>query len=330
MKRMLSAIKPTGQLTLGNYIGALKNFVKYQEDYEMITFVANLHCITVYQEPKELRKNLKDAVALYVAAGLDPEKSIIFLQSDVMEHAQLGYILGCNTYMGELNRMTQFKDKMAKNETGLTAGLYTYPCLMAADILLYDANYVPVGEDQKQHVELTRDIAIRFNNRYSETFVVPEPLVATVGKRIMSLNDPTRKMSKSEGNDKGCVYLLDDLNVVRKKIMSAVTDSLGEIKIDKENQPGIYNLLEIHSALSGEEKESIVERFKGKGYGEFKSEVADVVCNEIAKIQARYNEIINSGEIDRILEEGAAKAKYIARKKVSKVQRKIGIEINKK
>lgn len=330
MKRMLSAIKPTGQLTLGNYIGALKNFVKYQEDYEMITFVANLHCITVYQEPKELRKNLKDAVALYVAAGLDPEKSIIFLQSDVMEHAQLGYILGCNTYMGELNRMTQFKDKMAKNETGLTAGLYTYPCLMAADILLYDANYVPVGEDQKQHVELTRDIAIRFNNRYSETFVVPEPLVATVGKRIMSLNDPTRKMSKSEGNDKGCVYLLDDLNVVRKKIMSAVTDSLGEIKIDKENQPGIYNLLEIHSALSGEEKESIVERFKGKGYGEFKSEVADVVCNEIAKIQARYNEIINSGEIDRILEEGAAKAKYIAHKKVSKVQRKIGIEINKK
>ena len=330
MKRMLSAIKPTGQLTLGNYIGALKNFVKYQEDYEMITFVANLHCITVYQEPKELRKNLKDAVALYVAAGLDPEKSIIFLQSDVMEHAQLGYILGCNTYMGELNRMTQFKDKMAKNETGLTAGLYTYPCLMAADILLYDANYVPVGEDQKQHVELTRDIAIRFNNRYSETFVVPEPLVATVGKRIMSLNDPTRKMSKSEGNDKGCVYLLDDLNVVRKKIMSAVTDSLGEIKIDKDNQPGIYNLLEIHSALSGEEKESIVERFKGKGYGEFKSEVADVVCNEIAKIQARYNEIINSGEIDRILEEGAAKAKYIARKKVSKVQRKIGIEINKK
>lgn len=330
MKRMLSAIKPTGQLTLGNYIGALRNFVKYQDDYEMYVFVANLHCITVYQDPKQLRKNLKDAVALYIACGLDPEKSVIFLQSDVMEHAQLGYIMACNTYLGELNRMTQFKDKMAKNETGLTAGLYTYPCLMAADILLYDPDYVPVGDDQKQHVELTRDIAERFNNRYSETFKVPEPLVSKVGKRIMSLNDPLHKMSKSEGNDKGCVYLLDDLKAVRKKIMSAVTDSVGIIQIDQENQPGIYNLLEIHSALSGESKENICNRYQGKGYGELKAEVADIVCGELEKIQSRYNEIISSGMIDKILEDGANKAHYIAYKKLAKVQRKIGIEINKK
>lgn len=330
MKRMLSAIKPTGQLTLGNYIGALKNFVKYQDDYEMITFVANLHCITCYQEPKELRKNLKDAVALYLACGLDPEKSIIFLQSDVYEHAQLGYILACNTYMGELNRMTQWKDKMAHNETSLSAGLFTYPCLMASDILLYDPDYVPVGDDQKQHVELARDIANRFNNRYSDTFKLPEPLVAKVGARIMSLNDPSKKMSKSEGNDRGCIYLLDDLNIARKKVMGAVTDSLGEIKIDKENQPGIYNLLEIHSALSGESKESIVARFEGKGYGDLKKEVADVVVNELAKIQEHYKEIIESNKVDQVLADGAQKAHNIAYKKLAKVQRKVGIEINRK
>ena len=238
--------------------------------------------------------------------------------------------MACNTYMGELNRMTQFKDKMAKAETGLTAGLYTYPCLMAADILLYDPDYVPVGDDQKQHVELTRDIANRFNNKYGETFKLCEPLVAKVGKRIMSLNDPSRKMSKSEGNDKGCIYLLDDLNVVRKKIMGAVTDSVGVIRADKENQPGLYNLLEIHSALSGEEIDSIVARFEGKGYGELKKEVADVVVNEIAKIQEKYKEIMASGKIDEVLEAGAQKASYLARKKLSKVQRKVGIEVAKR
>ncbi len=224
---MLSGIKPTGQLTLGNYIGALRNFVKYQDDYEMIVFIANLHCITEYQEPDQLKKNLTDAVALYLACGLDPEKATIFLQTDVHEHAELGYIMACSTYLGELNRMTQFKDKTAKGEKNLTAGLYTYPCLMAADILLYNADYVPVGEDQKQHVELTRDLAIRFNNKYSKTFTVPEPLVAKVGARIMSLQDPSKKMSKSDETNKGCIYLLDDLKVARKKIMSAVTDSVG-------------------------------------------------------------------------------------------------------
>lgn len=330
MKRMLSAVKPTGQITLGNYIGAISNFVRYQEDNEMIIFIANLHCITVYQDPKDLKKNLKDAAALYLACGLDPDRSTIFLQTDVMEHAQMGYIMACNTYLGELNRMTQFKDKVSKNETGLTAGLYTYPCLMAADILLYDPDYIPVGDDQKQHVELTRDIAIRFNNRYGETFKVPEPLVASVGARIMSLNDPTKKMSKSENNDKGCIYLLDDLNIIRKKIMSAVTDSYGEITLDQQKQPGIYNLLEIHSAISGIEKEDLIKRFHGQGYGVLKKEVADVVTNRIGEIQKRYFEIVSSGQIETILDDGAKKARLIAAKKLSKVQRKIGIDIHKR
>ena len=327
MKRMLSGIKPTGQLTLGNYIGALRNFVKYQDEYEMVVFIANLHCITEYQEPKELRKNLTDAVALYLACGLDPNRSTIFLQTDVKEHAQLGYIMACNTYMGELNRMTQYKDRLAKGETSMTAGLYTYPCLMAADILLYDPDYVPVGEDQKQHVELTRDIAIRFNNKYSETFKVPEPLIAKVGARIMSLSDPSKKMSKSDETNKGCIYLLDDLNVARKKIMSAVTDSVGIIQLDKENQPGLYNLIEIASALTSRTMEDIVEEFKNEGYGKLKGYVADVVCNELDKIQTRYREILESKQIEQILADGAQKASVMARKKLAKVERKIGLEI---
>ena len=327
MKRMLSGIKPTGQLTLGNYIGALRNFVKYQDDYEMIVFIANLHCITEYQDPKELRKNLTDAVALYLACGLDPNKATIFLQTDVKEHAQLGYIMACNTYLGELNRMTQFKDKTQKGEKNLTAGLYTYPCLMAADILLYDANYVPVGEDQKQHVELTRDLAERFNNKYSETFTVPEPLIAQVGARIMSLSDPSKKMSKSDETNKGCIYLLDDINVARKKVMSAVTDSIGVIQLDKENQPGLYNLIEIASALSSRTMEDIVDEFKGQGYGQLKKYVADVVCNELEKIQTRYREILDSKQIEDILAEGAQKAGVIAKKKLAKVEKKIGLEI---
>ena len=327
MKRMLSGIKPTGQLTLGNYIGALRNFVNYQDDYEMIVFIANLHCITEYQEPKQLRKNLTDAVALYLACGLDPNKATIFLQTDVKEHAQLGYIMACNTYLGELNRMTQFKDKTLKGEKNLTAGLYTYPCLMAADILLYDADYVPVGEDQKQHVELTRDLAIRFNNKYSETFTVPEPLIGKVGARIMSLSDPSKKMSKSDETNKGCIYLLDDLNVARKKIMSAVTDSLGTIKLDKQNQPGLYNLIEIASALSNRSMQEIADEFAGQGYGQLKAYVADVVCAELEKIQTRYKQILESKQIETILAEGAKKASLMASRKLAKVERKIGLEI---
>ncbi|MDD5792445.1 MAG: tryptophan--tRNA ligase [Erysipelotrichaceae bacterium] len=327
MKRMLSGIKPTGQLTLGNYIGALRNFVNYQDEYEMIVFIANLHCITNYQDPPALRKNLKDAIALYLACGLDPEKATIFLQTDVHEHAELGYIMACMTYLGELNRMTQFKDKVAKGETNLSAGMYTYPCLMAADILLYNPDYVPVGDDQKQHVELTRDLAHRFNNLYSETFKMPEPLVAKVGARIMSLDDPSKKMSKSDRGDKGCIYLLDDPKTARKKIMSAVTDSVGIIQLDQKNQPGLYNLIEIASALSNRDMEDIVKEFKGKGYGELKKYVADVVCAELERIQSRYYEIINSDTIEKVIADGAIKAQRIAYKTLSKVKRKVGLEI---
>lgn len=324
---MLSGIKPTGQLTLGNYIGALRNFVKYQDDYEMIVFIANLHCITEYQEPEQLKKNLTDAVALYLACGLDPEKATIFLQTDVHQHAELGYIMACNTYLGELNRMTQFKDKTAKGEKNLTAGLYTYPCLMAADILLYNADYVPVGEDQKQHVELTRDLAIRFNNKYSKTFTVPEPLVAKVGARIMSLQDPSKKMSKSDETNKGCIYLLDDLKVARKKIMSAVTDSVGVIQLDKENQPGLYNLIEIASSLTNRSMEDIVLEFHDQGYGKLKGYVADVVCAELEKIQTRYNEILASHTLEKVLEEGAKKAEKIAHETLANVKKQVGLEI---
>lgn len=327
MKRMLSGIKPTGQLTLGNYIGALRNFVKYQDEYEMIVFIANLHCITEYQDPSVLRKNLTDCVALYLACGLDPNKSTIFLQTDVHEHAELGYIMACNTYLGELNRMTQFKDKTAKGEKNLTAGLYTYPCLMAADILLYNADYVPVGEDQKQHVELTRDLAIRFNNKYGETFMVPEPVVAKVGARIMSLQDPYRKMSKSDETNKGCIYLLDDLKVARKKIMSAVTDSVGKIQLDKENQPGLYNLIEIASSLSDRSMEDIVEEFKDQGYGKLKGYVADVVCNTLEDIQTKYKAIIESHTLEKVLIDGAKKADQIAYQTLEDVKKKVGLEI---
>ena len=327
MKRMLSGIKPTGQLTLGNYIGALRNFVKYQDEYEMIVFIANLHCITEYQDPKDLSKNLTDAVALYLACGLDPNKSTIFLQTDVKEHAELGYIMACNTYLGELNRMTQFKDKCAKGEKNMTAGLYTYPCLMAADILLYNSNYVPVGEDQKQHVELTRDLAIRFNNKYGDTFTVPEPVIAKVGARIMSLQDPSKKMSKSDETNKGCIYLLDDLKVARKKIMSAVTDSVGKINLDKENQPGLYNLIEIASSLTDRSPEDIVNEFKDEGYGKLKTYVADVVCDTLGEIQTRYNEILKSHILEKVLSEGATKASLIANETLNEVKKKVGLEI---
>lgn len=328
MKRMLSGIKPTGQLHLGNYIGALRHFVESQNEYEMFAFIANLHCITVPQGPKELQKNLKDCVALYLACGLDPNKATIFLQTDVKEHAQLGFIMCCHTYMGELNRMTQFKDKQAKGEKNLSGGLYTYPALMAADILLYSPDYVPVGEDQKQHVELTRDVAERMNNRYGQLFTVPEPLVAKVGARIMSLSDPTKKMSKSDETNKGCIYLLDDLKVARKKVMSAVTDSFGKVHYDPENQPGISNLMQILSSLSNERSfEDIEKEFEGKGYGDFKKAVADAVCAKLEEIQTRYNEIINSDLIETTLANGAKKASAIASEKLDKVQKAIGMEI---
>ncbi len=328
MKRMLSGIKPTGQLHLGNYIGALAHFVEYQDQYEMYAFIANLHCITVPQDPTVLQKNLRDCVALYLACGLDPKKATIFLQTDVKEHAQLGYIMCCNTYMGELNRMTQFKDKQAKGEKNLSGGLYTYPALMAADILLYDPDYVPVGEDQKQHVELTRDVALRMNHRYGDLFKIPEPLVAKVGARIMSLSDPQKKMSKSDETNKGCIYLLDPLDAARKKVMGAKTDSLNNVHFDPVNQPGIANLMQILSSLSNDRPMAEIEQeFVGKGYGDFKRAVADAVCAKLEDIQTKYNDINTSGIIETTLQEGAAKASVYAAAHLDKVQRAIGMEI---
>lgn len=327
MKTMLSGIKPTGRLTLGNYIGAIREFVKYQDEYEMFIFIANEHALTVPIQASELRKNTKDLIALYLACGLDPEKCTIFLQSDVAAHAQLGWIMTCMSGYGELQRMTQFKDKMAKQETGITAGLFTYPPLMSADILLYDPDYVPVGVDQKQHVELTRDLAERFNKRYSDTFKVPEPLVTKVGAKIFDLQDPTKKMSKSDTNPKGCIDLLDNPATARNKIKSAVTDSLGEIRFDPENQPGLANLITILSALTDESIDSIVERYQGKGYGELKKETGDVVFNFLTDLQARYQDIISSGKINEILNEGAQKASKVANKKIAKVYRKVGLTI---
>ncbi len=327
MDRMLSGIKPTGRLHLGNYIGAISQFVKYQEQYELYIFIANQHAITVPIDAKELRKNTRDLVALYLASGLDPKKCTIFLQSDVEAHAKLGWVMTCMSYMGEMQRMTQYKDKTAKGESGVTAGLFTYPCLMAADILLYDPKYVPVGIDQKQHVELTRNLAERFNHRYSDTFVVPEPLVTEVGQKIFSLQDPTKKMSKSEDNPKGTIDLLDDPKVARKKIMSAVTDSIGIIQYDPENQPGLANLLTIQSVLSGQSIDSIVDRYQGKGYGELKKEIGQTVFNFLSDLQAKYKDVIESGMLDQVLKEGAQKASYVANKKVQKVYRKVGFNV---
>lgn len=329
MERMLSGIKPTGRLTLGNYIGAISQFVKYQDEYELYIFIANQHAITVPIEAKELRQNTKDLVALYLASGLDPEKVTIFLQSDVSAHAKLGWVMTCMSYMGELQRMTQYKDKTAKGETGITAGLFTYPSLMAADILLYDAKYVPVGIDQKQHVELARNLAERFNNRYSDTFVIPEPLMTTVGQKIYSLQDPTKKMSKSETNPKGTIDLLDDPSAARKKIMSAVTDSLGIIQYDPEHQPGLANLLTIQSVLSQEPIDSIVNRFQGKGYGELKREIGQTIYDFLSDLQAKYKDVLDRKIVDQVLQNGAQKASSIANKKIQKVYRKVGFTITK-
>ena len=326
--RFLSGIQPSGNLTLGNYIGAVKQFVKLQDhpDFtDFIVFIADMHAITVPQEKQALRQSIRSLAAIYLACGLDPKKVHIFIQSEVHEHAELAWVLECNSYIGELERMTQFKDKKEKQVAGVSAGLLTYPSLMAADILLYDADVVPVGKDQKQHLELTRTLAERFNNRYGETFVVPEPFIAPTGAKIMSLVEPEKKMSKSDPNPKGYISLLDDLAVIKKKIKSAVTDSDGSIRYDVENKPGISNLLTIMSSLTGKEIKEIEKDFVGKGYGDFKKAVADVVCDFIANIQNKVKEIQSSGIIEKILEDGANKATYYARKKLSKVYRKVGL-----
>ena len=326
-KRMVSGIKPTGRLTLGNYIGAIKQFIEYQNEYEMFVFIADLHALTLPIEAKELRQNTKDLISIYLACGLDPEKVVLFKQSDVHEHAELGYIMACMSNMGELSRMTQYKDKSSKlgSNESIPTGIYIYPTLMAADIILYDPDFVPVGIDQKQHVELTRDLAERFNHRYSDTFKIPEPVTAKRGAKVNSLSAPEKKMSKSE-SDKGTVYLLEDLAITRKKIMSAVTDSDTTIAYDVENKPGISNLLTIMSVLTNESIESLVERFNGQGYGTFKKAVADVVCEELGELQRKVKEIQSSGIIEKVLEDGAMKATYVARKKLAKVYRKVGLK----
>lgn len=325
-KRMLSGIKPTGKLTLGNYIGAIKQFISYQDEYEMFVFIADLHALTLPIDPKELRENTKDLISIYLACGLDPNKVVLFKQSDVHEHAELGYIMACNSNMGELFRMTQYKDKTAKmgSNESIPTGIFIYPALMAADIVLYDPDYVPVGIDQKQHVELTRDIAMRFNSHYSETFKIPEPVVPKNGAKIGSLSNPLKKMSKSE-SEKGTIYLLEDLAIIRKKIMSAVTDSDTKVHYDEVNKPGISNLLTIMSALTNRSINDLENEFKDCNYGTFKKAVADVVCNELEALQNKVKEIKNSGIIDKVLEEGAAKASIVAKKKLAKVYRKVGL-----
>lgn len=329
MKTIVSGIQPSGKMTLGNYLGAIKNFVALQdssEEQDFLVFVADLHAITVPQDPKALRNNIRSLVAVYLACGLDPKKVSLFIQSEVHEHAELGYLLQTITYIGELERMTQYKDKMVKQVSGVSSALLTYPVLMAADILLYNADAVPVGEDQKQHLELTRDLAQRFNSRYSETFKLPEPLIPKNGAaKIMSLQEPTKKMSKSDPIDKACIFLLDEPNVIRKKIASAVTDSDGIIKYDPVNKPGVSNLLTILSAASNKDIKDLEQEYVGRGYGEFKKDVAEAVVNMLEPIQKRYNELLNSDEIDHILDEGREKASMLARKMVSKVKRKMGL-----
>lgn len=328
MKRILSGIQPTGSLNIGTYLGSVKNFVKLQDemsDYEFFIFIADLHAITVHKDKQVLRKMIKELAALYIACGLDPERVNLFIQSEVPAHAQLGYILQCNTYIGELERMTQFKDKSKKQEKGVTVGLFTYPALMAADILLYDPDFVPVGHDQKQHLELTRDIAQRVNNKYNDIFTVPEPLIAKVGARIMSLSDPTKKMSKSDENDKSRINLLDPENIIKKRIRSAVTDSLGTVQYDPENRPGISNLMTIYSVISNESFDEIEAKYNGKGYKEFKDDLGEIVYQELKPIQERYNELINSKELDEILDNGQKAAFKVAQKKVYKLMDRIGL-----
>lgn len=323
-KIMLTGLQPTGVITLGNYIGAIRQMVEYQEKYNSILFIADMHAITMPIDSDTLAQNIRQLIALYIACGVDPEKNLIFLQSDNEYHANISWMLECNTYFGELSRMTQFKDKSAKN-VNFSAGLFTYPVLMAADILAYDTNYVPVGIDQKQHVEIARDIATRFNKKYGDTFVIPEPLIRAEGTKIMDLQDPTKKMSKSSESQKGVIRILDDANTIRKKINSAVTDSIGKVNYDPENQPGVTNLINIYMSLSGKSKEEIVEEFADANYGTFKKAVGDIVAETFEKIQARYNELINSDELDKILEDGKKRSRAIAKKKYELMKQKIGL-----
>ena len=322
---LYSAVQPSGTLTIGNYIGALSNFVKLEKDYDCLFCMADLHSLTVRQDPAALRRRTAEIAALYIACGLDPEKSIIYAQSHVPMHTQLAWILDCFTYMGELSRMTQFKDKSAKHADNINAGLFTYPVLMAADILLYQTDVVPVGADQKQHLELCRDIAERFNGVYGEVFRIPEPYISkTASARIMSLSDPASKMSKS-GEPDSFISMADTPDDVRRKLRRAVTDSDGEIRVDPENKPGVTNLMSIYSACTGKLPEDVVKEFEGCGYGQLKEAVGDAVVSVLDPLQRRVKELEkDKAYIDRIIKENAEKASYTASKTLRKVQKKVG------
>lgn len=324
MQTIFSGIQPSGTITLGNYIGAMKQFVELQDDYNCHFCIVDQHAITVPQDRLALRKNIRSLAAFYIAVGIDPTKSTLFIQSEVPAHTEAGWMLQCVAYIGELERMTQFKDKSAGKEA-VSAGLLTYPPLMAADILLYKTDLVPVGEDQKQHLELTRDLAERFNKKYNDIFTIPEVRIPKVGARVMSLQEPTKKMSKSDPNQKAFITILDEPKVIEKKIKSAVTDSEGIVRFDKENKPGISNLMSIYSILGNVSIEEIERMYDGKGYGDFKADTAKVVVEALAPIQQRYYELIDSEELDQILDAGAEKANFVANKMLRKMRNAMGL-----
>lgn len=323
-KILFSGMQATGNLTLGNYLGALKNWVTLSDEYECFYCVVDLHSITIRQDPAELRKRARALLTLYIAAGLDPEKNCIYYQSHVSGHAELSWILNCYTYMGELSRMTQFKDKSAKHADNINAGLFTYPVLMAADILLFQSDVVPVGVDQIQHLEITRDIAQRFNGIYGDVFTIPEPYLGKVGAKIMSLQDPTRKMSKSDENPNASIYLLDDPDTIMRKFKRAVTDSEAQVRY-RDEQPGVKNLIDIYSACMGMTPVEVEKEFDGKGYGDFKEAVGESVVSVLKPVQDRVAELSKDKDyIDQMIKANGEKANYYANKTLRKVQRKVG------
>ena len=324
-KTLYSAVQPTNNLTIGNYIGAITNFVQLQEEYNCVYAIANMHAITVRQNPAELRQRTLALLALYIACGVDPEKCILYLQSHVPCHAELAWVLNTFTYVGEMERMTQFKDKSARHAENINMGLMDYPVLMAADILLYQADYVPVGEDQRQHLEITRDIATRFNNAYSPTFTVPQGIFRKVGAKINDLQEPTKTMSKSGENPNGASFLSDDKDTIMRKFKRAITDSDGEIRYDPVSKPGVSNLLSIYSVFSGKSIDEAVLEFQGKGYGEFKLAVGETVASKLEPIQAEQAKLLaNKDYLNQVLISGAQRAYAIARKTLAKVYKKIG------
>ena len=324
MKKILTGLKPTGDLTLGNYLGAIKQMVNMQDEYDSYLFVADLHALTVAQDPKELHDRIRRFIAMYIACGIDPNKNTIYIQSENEYIPAISWLLECSTYYGEASRMIQFKEK-SKQNANFSVGLLTYPILMAADILYLDADLVPVGIDQKQHVEIARDIADRFNNKYGETFTLPNPLISKSGTKIMDLKNPTKKMSKSEENPVGVISMFDSEDTIKSKIMKATTDSDNIIKYDEDNKPGISNLLNIASLISGKSVEDLEKEFENKGYGEFKKYVADITSKHIKEIQDRYNQLINSSELEHILDEGIRKSKELAKSKYELMKSKLGV-----